>query len=399
MSNSLKAKIAPAVLVWARSSAGYEVEEAAAKLKVTSERLAAWERGDDQPSIPQLRSLAGLYKRPLAVFYLPEPPLYFQPMHDFRRLPEFGSRRYSPGLMLEMRTAQQRRILALELLDEVGDKPTPFQLTATGKVDPEQAGLTIRQALGITDEMQRRWKDTLTAFRHWRSSIEAQGVLVFEATRFESDEASGFAYWADALPFIVINHKDEYPRRIFSLLHELAHLMLHQSGVSESDIESPRAPADAKIEMFCNQVAAAALMPRDAFLAETLIAQQPAGARDWPDEVIDILATRYSVSREAIVRRLLRFGRTSEAFYGRKRAQYATEYQARRAREREEAKAKDAGIPRNMPRETIAAYGRPFVRAVLQNYYQERITLSDVSGYLGVKVRHIPAIEQQIAMA
>ncbi|PJN93187.1 hypothetical protein CNY89_22845, partial [Amaricoccus sp. HAR-UPW-R2A-40] len=80
MTKRPKATINPALLVWARKSAGYEPDVAAGKLGVDEERLLAWEAGDEPPSIPQLRNMAELYKRPLAVLYLPKPPTTFQPM-------------------------------------------------------------------------------------------------------------------------------------------------------------------------------------------------------------------------------------------------------------------------------------------------------------------------------
>lgn len=396
MAKRFKATINPALLSWARTTASYDLTEAAEKAKVDAETLRAWEAGDDQPSIAQLRKLAGLYKRPLAVLYLPEPPADPQAMHDFRRLPEMGPRRFSPGLALEVRRAQQRRELIVELYEENLVSPTPFNLTTNDRADPEVAGEQIRAALGIRHDQQSRWGNQLPAFREWRTRIEEAGVLVFQATRIESDEASGFAYWADSFPLIVVNRKDVYPRRTFSLLHELAHLMLRQSGVSEVNVDAPRPAADAQIEIFCNQVAAAALMPRSAFLAEPLVAQRP-GVQAWPDDAIEVLSLTYNTSREGVVRRLLTFGRVTQEFYNRKRAQYAAEFRAQRQRERE-ARGDD-GIPRNMPRETIADFGRPFVRAVIENYHQDRITLSEVSGYLGVKVRHIPVIESQVGMA
>jgi Zn-dependent peptidase ImmA (M78 family) len=393
MAKRIKAMVVPAVLAWARETAGFPLDEAAAKLGIDAARVTAWEAGEESPSIPQLRKMAATYKRPLAVFYLPEPPKTFQAMHDFRRLPDFGPRRFSPGLTLEIRNAQQRRALALELFEDSQTIPPTFDLRANNRGDPEEVGAAIREALGVQAAAQARWGNQIAAFKEWRSRIEDKGVLVFQASRVESDEASGFAYWADPLPIVVVNRKDTYPRRTFSLLHELAHLMLHQSGVSEMDVDALRPPADAEIEVFCNHVAAAALMPRAALLAAPLVVARGAGHHDWTDDEIEALARAFNSSREGVVRRLLTFGRASQDFYTRKRAQYVAEYNAQRARMREE---RDRDIPRNMPLETIANYGRPFVRAVIENYHQDRITLSEVSGYLGVKARHIPNIELQI---
>ncbi|MGD9739706.1 MAG: ImmA/IrrE family metallo-endopeptidase [Bauldia sp.] len=392
----IKASINPKVLEWARVSAGFSPAEAAGRLNLEEDRLLLWEAGTDAPSIPQLRKLAELYKRPLAVLYLPEPPLTFQPMHDFRRLPDTGSRPFSPGLTLEIRLAQQRRMLALDLFEEAEETPIPFALTAAADEKPDVVGERIRTALGVDYGLQSHWREARVAFTAWRSQIEGLGVLVFQASRVESEEASGFAIWGDPLPAIVVNRKDAYPRRVFSLLHELAHLMLRQSGVSDLEWEGPRPTGDQAIEAFCNATAAAALMPRELFLAEPLIAAHSGGPYAWSDLDVRALATTYSVSREAVVRRLLHFGRTTEAFYSRKRAQFAAEYQQQRAQEREKNKGKK--IARDIPRDTLADFGRPLVRQVIDNYHQDRLSLSAVSGYLGIKVKHLPNIERKLGL-
>jgi len=98
------------------------------------------------------------------------------------------------------------------------------------------------------------------------------------------------------------------------------------------------------------------------------------------------------VSREALLRRLLTFERTTADFYGRKREQYIAEYLANKARQKEQTA--DTEMKRNMPQETVSNFGRPLIRMLLGNYYQDRITLSEVSGYLGLKVKHIPKLEQ-----
>ncbi len=394
MAPRVKALINPDLITWARNTAGFTTAEAAARLKITEEQLVAWEAGGDAPSITQLRKLAGLFKRPLAVFYLSEVPTTFQVMRDLRRLPGSGLRRFPPNLQLEIRAANERRELALELAGDLGEAPPPFSLTANDRDNPEEVGARIRLALGVTDQLQANWKDAdgRTGFNAWRSRIENAGALVFQATRFATEEASGFAIAADVLPVIVINRKDPPTRRTFSLLHELAHLMVRISGVSDLETDAARPPEDQRIEIFCNHVAAAALMPKEALLAEPLVVDRGPRSANWTDDELRELARRFSISREALLRRLLTFDRTTNEFYRQKRGQYNAEYRA--ARERQKLKASDEGIPRNMPQETISNFGRPLVRMLLGNYYQDRITLSDVLGYLGLKVKHIAKLEQ-----
>jgi Zn-dependent peptidase ImmA (M78 family)/transcriptional regulator with XRE-family HTH domain len=394
MATRVKALIAPALITWARETAGLSLAEAAERLDVAEAQLASWEApgSDESPSIPQLRKLATIFKRPLAVFYLPEPPTKFEVMRDLRRLPGAGFRHFSSALQLEIRASAERRELALDLAADLDEEIPTFNLTADVTEDPEVVGARIRAALGVTDDLQNIWRDAdgRTGFNAWRSRIEATGTLVFQTTTFPTEEASGFAIAADILPVISVNRKDPPTRRTFSLLHEFTHLMVRVSGVSDLETDERRPPEDQRIEVFCNQVAAAALVPKESLLAQPGVVEQGLRSENWGDAEISELARRFNVSREALVRRLLTFDRTTNGFYTRKRGQYIAEYQAFLARQRE----KKPEIKRNMPRETISQFGKPLVRMLLGNYHQDRMTLSTVSGYLGLKVKHIPKLEQ-----
>ena len=214
-------------------------------------------------------------------------------------------------------------------------------------------------------------------------------------TRVEADEVSGFALAEELLPVVAVNRKNTFNRRTFSLLYEFTPLMLRLSGVSDLEVDAERPPEDQRVEVFCNRVTAAALMPRGQVLSEpTVIAHRPEHP-EWDDADISELAVTYSVSREALLRRLLTFGLTTQAFYRTKRAQYNEEFFTQQERQRERQKGQE--FRRNPPREAISTIGEPFVRLVLDNYYQDRITLRDVSSYLGVRVKHFPRIEQAIS--
>lgn len=314
-------------------------------------------------------------------------------MRDLRRLPGSGLRHFSPSLQMEIRASSERRELARDLATDLEEATKPFTLSAAVTEDPESVGGRIRAALEVTLDLQFKWKDTegRAAFNAWRGRIEQLGVLVFQTTSFASEEASGFAIAAEELPVIAVNRKDALTRRTFSLLHEFAHLMIRVSGVSELETDVARPPEDQRIEVFCNHVAAATLIPKDSLLAQPSVVAHGPKSVAWKDAEIADLARLYGVSREAFLRRLLTFDRTTQAFYSLKRAQYNAEYQALRKRQKEQP-SKD--IKRNMPVETISNYGRPLVRMLLENYHQDRLTLSALSGFLNLKVKHIPKLEQ-----
>lgn len=386
------ATVKPEILVWARTSAGFTVESAAESLKVAPEVLAAWEApGDERPSVPQLRNMAALYKRPLAVFYLQEVPLRFQVLSDLRRPIPGEDRPYSPQLTQEIRSAQQRRELALELRAELDEtvEPFPFRLGAEGA---EESGEAIRQFLKLSDDQLRSFGADATGrlgFNTWRIAIEDAGVLVFQSSRVPQKESSGFTLAYDTLPVIAVNRKDVLQRRLFSLLHEFAHVALRTSGVSDLKIDRDQVHAP-DIELRCNAIASAALMPRNAVLAEVDMAT----GRQMPltDEAIVRVARRFGVSRPALLLRLVGLRRSTWDFYFEKVAQYSAEFERELA-----ARPPAKDMKRNMAQESLSNLGRPFVGLVLGNYYQRRLTLSDVAGYLGIRVKHVESLQRRFA--
>ena len=290
-----------------------------------------------------------------------------------------------------MRFAQQRRELALDLINELDETPVLFPLFTSLGADPEELATKIRRRLDISYPLQVTWRDPRVAFNAWRAQVEALGVLVFQMDRVSSNEVSGFAISEEALPVISISRKNTpFSRRTFGLLHEFVHLMLRQSGVSDLDVETSRPPEVQRVEIFCNHVAAAALMPRERFLGEDILHWRSARA-EWDDSENEELAKVYSVSREAVVRRLLNFNRTSESFYRRKRAQYQAEYEALRAKEKAKFQEQEQNYRRNPPQDAVSNFGKPFIRLVLNTYYQDRITLSDVSS-LPIRLSPTPTI-------
>lgn len=390
------ANIKPQILIWARESSGFTQEEVSTSIKQSLEVVIAWENGSAAPSIPQLRDLANLYKRPLSVFYLQEVPTGFMVISDFRRASPDAPRHFSPELTQEIRIANQRRMLAIEMLADIGAEPLQelgFKISM--QQSPEDAGLKMREYFGISLTEQPYRSDTTgrSGLRLWREQIESAGVLVFQTIRIASEEASGFALAYAEMPVIVINRKDAPVRRLFSLLHELAHLGLRRSGVSELDVDSQRPPEDKYLEVFCNQVAASALMPEAIFRSDATITEH-GNAEVWDDAEIGSIAGKFGVSKETAVRRLLTLGITSNKFYLTKRDQYRAEYKAIKELDAYSRVKKE--MKRNMPQEALSNYGKRFLQIVFQNYYQDRLTLSEVSGYLGLRTAHVAALEHKL---
>jgi Zn-dependent peptidase ImmA (M78 family) len=392
MAARIDALVEPALLVWARNTASLTVEEAAERAGVDPDRLEAWEDGSQTLSIPQLKTLAGIYRRPVSVFFLPEPPKTFSALRDLRRLPE-ASGRLSTALAYEIRAAQERRNVAIDLYEELGDGFPDIGMTATADENPEAVASRIRERLGIQLAQQVKWRRPDEAFRGWRDAVENVGVLVSVLGgahhQVPISEVRGFAISDRPVPMIAVNAQDKSYGRIFTLLHELAHVALGES-VFEDEIEDlTRLPAPNRAtEAFCNRVAAAVLMPKEALLSERLLAGTGPSSV-YEDDTLAYLAQRYGASREAMLVRLAELGRVDRGFVTEKRAEYARI----RAAQAVAPKEKLAGAPPHHVM-IVSHLGRGFARLVLQAYNNRRLTLSTTAAYLGAQARMIPKIER-----
>ena len=375
-----KALIKPELLIWTRNRAKVTVADAAKAAIVSVEELKSWEAGDEAPTLSQLRHIARKYHFPLAVFYLPEPPTDFAPLRDFRRLPEAGDASISANLAYHIRNAYERRELALEMHDDLREQVQGFTLKAKVADDPEAVGNAVRAFLGVD---------------FWRRRLEEHSILVFVISGphygVELEEMRGFALAKDLLPVVVINGKDySQGGKCYTLFHELTHIMLGESAISNGSAGAFNSTAEEqRIERFCDAVAAAALMPRRLVLSfpETKVA----GERKWSDEQLLRIARELGVSREALLLRLVTLKRATWEFYNAQRARFHDEYLQMAA---EKAQGEKKSVPIKQPILLMSRNGRGFTRLVLRSYYDQRITLNDVSSYLGAKVKHIPALER-----
>jgi Zn-dependent peptidase ImmA (M78 family)/DNA-binding XRE family transcriptional regulator len=391
LSRKTEALVEPSVLRWARETAGLAPEEAARSLHVKDKRIHAWESGEKPPSMPQLRKMAVVYKRLLSDFYLPSPPSESPLPHDFRRLPSEGVFFYSRPLRYQLRQAQQRRALALDLADELEwELPTLplFKLTD----NTEELGGRIRDLLRVSTTEQRTWREPRKSYNAWRSRIETAGVLVFQVTGIAPAEMLGFSLTEQPLPVVGVNRKLAPNGRTFTLLHEFVHILLRESSLCDIEEDFVRPPQEQQTEVFCNAVAAAALVPLDALLADYLVAPH-ASPREWGDEELSTIARSFGVSQHVILRRLLTAGRTTQDFYASRQAIW---------RVYKTPTAVDESVEdfrRNMPQEVVSDLGRPFARLILDSYLNSNLSLSDASRYLGLRAGQVAKVRELVLVS
>ncbi len=350
-------------------------------LKKDPELIQSWEEGTAAPTYVQLETLAyRVYKRPLALFFFPEAPDEPDPERSFRTLPEAEIEELAADTRYQIRQARAKQLALLELAG--GKNPAPRQLIRDLAASAPSRAATaerVRQYLGIDLGAQKAWKNTVQALKAWRASVEASGVFVFKDS-FKQKTVSGFSLYHEEVPLVVINNSTAFSRQIFTLFHELAHLLVRTGGVTKEDegyIHLLGGEAR-RIEVFCNRFAGEFLVPE----ADLRLAIRRFG-RD--DEAVAQIAGLYKVSREMVLRRMFDMGLVRQQEYRRKAAQWTAEYQASAA-QREGGGNYYA---------THASYlSEKYAQLAFGNYYRGAISLEQLASYLNVSAKSIPGLEQ-----
>lgn len=380
---SITADVNPQILRWARESVGLAVSQVARRLP----KISHWESGEASPTVRQLETLSDIYKRPLAAFFLPAPPTEPPPPTDFRVLASEEQRPLTKKVLLAIRRARRTQRLFAELSGELSVGRQTRLPRARVSDDPEARSTEVRRMLGIQLNDQFSWQDGYEAFRAWRAATEVVGVLVLQFP-MPVKEARGFSLSSGPVPTIVVNSSDAILARIFTLFHELGHLVVNTGGVCIPDQTIPNEPSR-QTEQFCNHFSGALLVPLSALQAQTELHVLPQS----PDEIDDVFenaSKRFKASRQVVLRRLLT-------------ADYATAQQFRRVMDR--WKRAEAAVSVRRQRggakpaaQALSQLGTGFVSLVLEAHGRGIITASDVSDYLSVKVKHLPQVQQLLAV-
>lgn len=387
MIRSDSALINPALLVWARKSARMDTIYASKKIGIEEEKLVAWENGSLEPSIKQLRIIASVYKQNFGAFFLPSPPSVFEPpLKDYRRHHGASGHEISPEIILDIKECLDKREIAIELIDELGELLSSFDLVCSIEEVPADVGEKIRNYLDVSFAEQKSLKDPRLAFNFWRGRFEAIGILVFQSTKIEINEMRGYSVFYDRLPLIVVNRKDSYSARTFTMFHELTHLMLRSAGLCDLEARLDISPHEQKLEVFCNAVAAQALVPDKYFLAYPEIRNvDPEG---WTPSVLSNIARDFGVSREVVLRKLLDLGLTTQRFYEAMRQQFNDDIK--------KSKLKKGFVTPSA--NVVSSKGKRFVGLVLESLNSSSISAADASDYLGVKAKHFGKIANALGM-
>lgn len=372
----------PIILQWAREKAGYSVGEVAELLKKKAEVIIEWESGDSHPTYNQLERLAySLYKRPLAVFFFPEPPEEPDLQDSFRSLPEIEYESFLPDTRHAIREAQAMQLALYELTD--GKNPSEQRIFSDLAFDPDidviSSAQQVRDYLGVTIDEQRGRSTTTGALIKWREHVQACGIFVFKRS-FKQEEISGFCLLDEQFPIIYLNNSTAKSRQLFSLFHEIAHILLGIGGVTKVDDRFVFALSgkNRAIEIFCNRFAAELLVPSHDF-EERLNLNIPI------DDLINDLSSEYNVSREVILRKLLDRGIITQSAYEERVSNWLDDYI--------DQKAKRSGGG-NYYANQYTYLGDKFLSVAFSKFYDGSVSVQQLAEYLNVKTKNVPSLEE-----
>ena len=269
-------------------------------------KLELWERGDAQPTLKQLEQFANSTHTPIGYFFLAVPPVDLVPIPDLRTVGNQHLDRPSPDLLETVYLCQQRQEWYRDYARSVGETPHAFVGSARVQDDIITKAGEIRHALGFDLDERLHLQTWTEALRRFIEQADALGVLVMTSgivgnnthRPLDPQEFRGFALSDDLAPLIFVNGADTKAAQMFTVAHELAHIWLGQSGVS--DARAAEIP-EQRVERWCNQVAAELLVPLDVIRIEydttaTLATE------------MNRLARRFKVSTLVVLRRIFDAG-------------------------------------------------------------------------------------------
>jgi len=264
----MKVDVSPQLFRWACERAGYTEESLAQRFP----KLDRWLRMEDQPTLKQLERFAHVTHTPVGFFFLPEPPEERIPIPDFRTAGNVQIDQPTPDLLDTIYLCQQRQEWYREYAFAAGEPPLAFVGSARPTDDVASTAERIREALGLDLEERRDLPTWTDALRRFIEQADAFGVLLMVSSvvgsnnrrKLDPGEFRGFALSDSLAPLVFINGADTKAAQMFTLAHELAHLWLGQSALSDVEL---RTEPENNVERWCNAVAAELLVPLEAFRA------------------------------------------------------------------------------------------------------------------------------------
>ena len=386
MKTSVEAFVTPELIRWARMRSSELTDSIARKVNVKSDTLTAWEMGEAHPSLHQAQKLARALKVPFGYLYLPSPPQENLPLPDLRQVAGTPARPPSPDFLDVLHDSLRKQQWYREYLEEQDAPPVPFVGRFNLGDDPKVIATAITSALGVGESFRlqaKTWEQFLTDFIR---KAEEASVLVLRSSIVGSNthrplnvqEFRGFAISDNLAPLVFINSADAKAAQIFTLAHELAHIWVGQSGVSNPNYIGRSNDQENAIDRLCDSVAAEVLAPSEGFIER------------WNDfsaleHNLNSLAAQYKVSAFVVLRRAYELGKVEPNVF---RAAYDTLLESQRRG------GADGGG--NFYLLTLSRNSSNFTTALMVAIAEGRVPPSEAASLLNVRIATLVGIEKHI---
>ena len=300
------------VLRWAREEVGLSEAAFAEAVKAEPAEVVAWESGEASPSKGAFTKIVEVLKRPSAVFFLPKPPVAAGLPTSLRNAPGLGSHKLDQAEVRQIRWARRLQDVVGWALRDAGEPSVDFPRYSFDD-DPIEVAATERARTEVTPAEQLEWDNASEAFRVWRGVLEARGVLVLQLS-IGKGNVRGFSAWDDHAPLVAVNTSYHPTARIFTLFHELAHLLTRSDAACLRFI-LPN-DRDSELERWCERFAAAFLIPPDSLRVVAGWYGASEAVKVTDADVARKIANRFKVSTRATSLRLQELGLAPSLLYG-----------------------------------------------------------------------------------
>jgi Zn-dependent peptidase ImmA (M78 family)/DNA-binding XRE family transcriptional regulator len=373
--------INPDILIWARRRCQLSQSVLAKKMSTSAETLNKWEMGQKAPTIRQAQAIAAKTHIPLGYLYLNEPPIERLDLPDLRTVN--GIQPNSPSSeLLELAALMRERVSwYAEYLRDQGLTSNNCVGRRSSTEDVNQIVNDIRRILAISEGDYSADQDKY--LRLLIKKIEQAGILVMKQATIRNhrhlsvSEFRGFAISDPVAPLIFINFADVSCARLFTLIHELAHIWLGQSGISDAHPDTDKA-----IEIKCNAIAAQFLVPEDQFLSSWQ------NERSWMENILQ-LRRQFRTSRWVIARRAESLGKITLPQYREYTAELRAEYVER------DKNRKDGGDFYITKKSQIS---KPFSKAIVSEALSGKLLLREAGQLLDMRPPHVMKYAQELGI-
>ncbi len=375
---SLEIEVNPEVLNWTIKNSGFSTEQISNRLRINPDLLDEWLKGARNPELKKLERLSQVLKRPLAVFFLPNPPKEKPLPKDYRMIPDRVGK-FDTKTLLAIRRARRLQRITKELSRNLNSQMESNVFSTTLSENPKAAAKKFVELFNINNDVRKKWKTPYDAFNFFRNLIEDKNILVFKMS-MPLEDVRGFTL--DGSPaVVVVNSKDLPEAQVFSSLHELGHVILNKPGLSIPDNALFQKNVDS-VEKWCNEFASEILLPKE--YAKEYFEENKEKLVET--KTLNLLSRKLNISKAMLLYNMYKLNYINYHRYN----EVLGRYNPLKPVSKKEKKKSSGGV--SPDKRCLSERGQIFVSLVSKNIDKGLITRSDAIDYLSIKSKNLEKV-------